>query len=218
MFHVEHSDRAARWLVEGAHELGIGLTAEAVSTCLRHLGELKKWNRRVNLTALRDDRDIIVKHFLDSLVCCKAVQVPSDAAMLDIGTGAGFPGIPIKIACSTIQLSLLEPSQKKAAFLRHVVGFLGLKLVTILRARLEELSKVVNPGQRYSHVVSRALDPRDFEGAVRQILEPDGSLILWRSRSGPVLDRVDGLPLSREVPYDLPFGYGSRKLCIFSLT
>mgnify|MGYP003343999523 CR=1 FL=1 len=136
MFHVEHAKRAAHWLQAGAAELGLPLHDTAVGLFHKYLTELNKWNEKVNLTALRTDEDIVIKHFLDSLVCCKLLQISGQARLLDVGAGAGFPGLPIKIALRSITLTLIEPSQKKTAFLRHIVGVLGLEGVTVVPARI----------------------------------------------------------------------------------
>src|SRR5512147_37598 len=108
-------------LITGAKELGIELTAEQVNSLFIYLVELKKWNRKINLTAIRDERDIIVKHLLDSLSYIKGFEPIERPMLLDMGSGAGFPALPIKVARPEISVVLVESVKKKASFLRHII-------------------------------------------------------------------------------------------------
>lgn len=141
-----------------------------------YLSELKKWNRVYNLTALRSDEDIIIKHFLDSLLY---LSVISDDALkiADAGTGAGFPCVPIKIMKPEIELILIDSSRKKTAFLRHILRILRLTKVTILNSRIESLGKEYE--KYFDVVMSRAtFKIEDFIKKASLYVKEDGRLIL----------------------------------------
>lgn len=216
MFHVEHAARVAHWLRTGAAELGFSLADSAVEAFSKYLTELKKWNKRVNLTALRTDEDIVVRHFLDSLVCCKALKISSHARLLDIGAGAGFPGLPIKIVSGSIHLTLLEPSQKKTAFLRHIVGMLGLDDVTVVPERLEQALSVPAVKPPFSHIVCRALKLEDLVRFIDPLLDEKGIVALWRGPRKMEIEALDGFRQETVYSYTLPFGHGQRYLLFFS--
>jgi 16S rRNA (guanine527-N7)-methyltransferase len=122
--------------------------------------ELLEWNSRINLTAVTDSEGVFVRHFLDSLSCVTALgclDLPTGPRLIDVGTGAGFPGIPIKIACPTIQLTLLEATGKKVRFLDHLRCALGLGQTEVLNARAEEVGHSPDHRERYDWAVARAV-------------------------------------------------------------
>lgn len=123
-------------LKEGAGRLGIALGDREIELFLRYLIELKEWNKRVNLTSLRGNKEIIIRHFLDSLTLVPMVR--PFKTLLDIGSGAGFPGIPLKIALPSLKVTLLEATGKKVFFMRHVIRTLGLKDIEAVRGRAED--------------------------------------------------------------------------------
>lgn len=125
-------------LNKGLNELNISCSEEQVRSFLVYLSELKKWNRAYNLTALKTDEDIIIKHFLDSLLYIKVIP-DGTLRLADAGSGAGFPGMAIKIARPEIELTLIEPSRKKASFLRHILRTLKLSSADVLQNRIEGL-------------------------------------------------------------------------------
>ncbi len=120
MFHVEHSGAVAHWIRVGAAQLDIPLKEAQISQLVLYARELEKWNKKVNLTAARNDRELVVKHFLDSMFCGQALDLTRSVQLLDVGSGAGFPGLPLKILNQDLEVWLLEPNQKKTAFLRHI--------------------------------------------------------------------------------------------------
>lgn len=123
-------------LTSGLAELGLPADAKTVDAFLFYCAELKKWNKAYNLTAITDDREIIAKHFLDSLLYLKAI--PADVQTLcDVGTGAGFPGIPIALVRPDLQITLIEPSRKRCSFLRHLTKRLNLKNIEVIEANAE---------------------------------------------------------------------------------
>ena len=122
--------------------------------------ELLRWNERINLTRITAPREIVIRHFLDSLACARAFDtVP--AALIDIGTGAGFPGIPLKIVWPDMALTLSDSIGKKTAFLRHVVDLLDLRGVEVITARAEELGRDPAYREAYDGVVARAVAALD---------------------------------------------------------
>ena len=105
-----------------------------------YLKELLLWNTRFNLTAITDPEEIRIKHFEDSLSLLQTIQL-TNQSLIDIGAGAGFPGIPLKIVCPDIKLTLVEATRKKVEFLQHIVSLLGLKDVDVIWGRAEDIAK-----------------------------------------------------------------------------
>lgn len=146
-------------LIAGARELGITLSRYhmlAFEACYR---ELVEWNRRFNLTAITDWEGVLVRHFLDSLSCLKALprEELRRARVVDVGTGAGFPGLPLKIVCPEMRLTLLEATGKKVTFLKHIVSVLGLKGVEVIHGRAEQLGRDPTRREQYDWALARAV-------------------------------------------------------------
>jgi 16S rRNA (guanine527-N7)-methyltransferase len=145
-------------LLEGAKEWGLTLTPQEVETFALYYEQLVLWNERVNLTSITDYEGVQVKHFLDSLSCLRVLDTLSpDANCIDIGAGAGFPGLPLKIARARMRVTLLESVRKKVAFLEHVVEELGLRSVEVVRERAEDLARQPAHRERYDVAVGRAV-------------------------------------------------------------
>ncbi|MCX5892511.1 MAG: 16S rRNA (guanine(527)-N(7))-methyltransferase RsmG, partial [Deltaproteobacteria bacterium] len=121
-------------LQEGAATLGLELSPTSIEQFHFYLTQLKLWNQRVNLTGLKTDRDLVVKHFLDSLAVLPFLGEPHSLA--DLGSGPGFPGLALKIVRPELQLTLVEAREKKAAFLEYIVSCLKLNDVTVARTHL----------------------------------------------------------------------------------
>jgi 16S rRNA (guanine527-N7)-methyltransferase len=119
--------------------------------------ELLEWNEKFNLTAIRKAEEIRSKHFLDSLTCLQGFKDPKPMRLVDIGTGAGFPGIPLKIAYPHLQLTLVESVGKKAEFCRHMVEILKLQWVEVLQTRAEDLGQINSHREKYDVAVARAV-------------------------------------------------------------
>lgn len=119
-----------------------------------YLKELLEWNKKFNLTSITDPEEIQIKHFEDSLSILQTIQL-TNQSVIDVGAGAGFPGIPLKIVCPGIKLTLVEATKKKVEFLRYIVALLGLKDVKIIWGRAEEIAKDKREG--FDVALSRAV-------------------------------------------------------------
>ena len=145
-------------LIAGGERLGLHLAPEQVEQFETYYRELVLWNRKVNLTAIVDYDEVQVKHFLDSFTIVLAVKdVPNSLRLLDLGAGAGLPGIPLKILFPNIQLALLDSVGKKTSFLRHLVARLSLDQVEVLTARAEDLAREERYREQFDLVLSRGV-------------------------------------------------------------
>lgn len=125
-------------LSDGAKQLGLDVTSDQMAKFAQFGEMLLEWNRRFNLTRITDPKDIVTKHFLDSLSCLAAARLPLDANIVDVGTGAGFPGIPVEIVRPDLNLALLDSTRKRLAFLEVVIEKLELGGVSLLLGRAED--------------------------------------------------------------------------------
>jgi len=149
-------------LEAGAKKLGLELSPRQLEQFYIFYQELLDWNQRMNLTAITDYEEVQIKHFLDSLTVTLAWQQAvsnADFRLIDVGTGAGMPGIPLKIAFPDIKLVLLEATAKKAAFLHHLKHKLGLDNVEISVGRAEDVAHLAQCRERFDLVLSRAVAP-----------------------------------------------------------
>ena len=145
-------------LVDAAHEFGITLTSEQQNAFDVYYQELVVWNARMNLTAIVEHDQVVVKHFLDSLSIVPILQSRApNIRLIDVGTGAGFPGIPLMIVFTDLRLTLLEATGKKVEFLNHVIAELHLPNATAIQARAEDLGRDVNHREKYDVAVARAV-------------------------------------------------------------
>jgi len=144
-------------LINGAKELGIELSERQIEQFLTYLEILQDWNKRMNLTSLKDPREIITTHFLDSLTVSEGIDEIGPIRVIDIGTGAGFPGIPLKILKPEISLSLLDSRRKRIEFLRYLFKSLKLKGLEIIWGRAEEYGRKEEYREKYDIVLARAL-------------------------------------------------------------
>ena len=148
-------------LIAGAKRLGIELSPEQIGQFELYFRELVAWNNRINLTGITDRDQVQTRHFLDSLTVVLAFgeRPPQSARVLDVGSGAGLPGIPLKVLYPDIRLTLLESTMKKARFLAHLAGVMGTPDIEVLCHRAEELGHDAEHRERYAVVLSRAVAP-----------------------------------------------------------
>ncbi|MEW6179329.1 MAG: 16S rRNA (guanine(527)-N(7))-methyltransferase RsmG [Chloroflexota bacterium] len=146
-----------KWVKDLKSLVGIQLSARQIAAFQHYENELLEWNSRMNLTAIRDREGIRIKHFLDSLSCILAFRDRPPERLIDIGTGAGFPGIPLKIVYPRMKLTLVESVGKKLEFCRHIVQTLELEDVTLLQARAEALGQDRAHREKYDWAVARAV-------------------------------------------------------------
>lgn len=163
-------------LVAGAQEMGIGLDAAQAAALLRLMAELADWNQRVNLTAITEPREMVDKHLLDSLSVHPHLH---GRRIADIGTGAGFPGLPLAIVNPRLAFTLVEATGKKCVFLRHAIGLLGIQNAEVVQAR----SETWRPKALFDCVVARALGKlSDFVRMAGHLCARDGRMLAMKGR------------------------------------
>jgi len=176
-------------LIAGAQELRISLRAEHLDALHTYQQQLIEWNKRFNLTAITDETGIQIRHFLDSLSCLLALESGENLAgkrIIDVGTGAGLPGIPLKIVCPGMKLTLLEATEKKTYFLQHIVDELGLEDVTIIHGRAEELGRDPTYRQQYHWALARAVaDLPILMEYLLPLLQVSGRALAQKGESAP---------------------------------
>jgi 16S rRNA (guanine527-N7)-methyltransferase len=150
-------DKPMELLEKGLNEWGLGIGGLKLDRFMEYAQMLINWNHRFNLTAITDPAEIAVFHFLDCLSIFKACGLEDGSAVIDIGTGAGFPGIPIKIFAEETRLLLVDSVKKKTVFLKEAVGQLNLKGVEVLHIRAEELGHKEGYRESFDVAVSRAV-------------------------------------------------------------
>jgi 16S rRNA (guanine527-N7)-methyltransferase len=168
-------------LVNGAAELGITLSGSQVDRLLLFMTELRKWNRKVNLTAITAEREIVIKHFLDSLAVVPLI--PDGARLLDLGSGGGFPAIPLAVVRPDLDITSVDATLKKIHFQRHVARLLGLERFAALHARGESLP--ASHGTQFNVVVSRAFSSLpDFITLALPLTVSGGVIIAMKGKGG----------------------------------
>ena len=166
-------------IYEGAKYFDIQVDKRKIEKFSIHALELMRWNQKTNLTAITDPFEVAVKHFLDSIVPMKVI--PSNASLLDIGSGGGFPGIPLKICLPSLSVTLIDASRKKVSFLKHVIRMLELKNIDALHIRAEEFVNKPDIDKTFNIVISRALSSMTaFALKARPFLKEEGVIIAMK--------------------------------------
>jgi 16S rRNA (guanine527-N7)-methyltransferase len=138
---VEHEIELLEFTISSVRELGLNIEESHADQFISYLSHLIEWNKTINLTAIVDPKEIVIKHFIDSLIALVATSFPPNGVVIDVGSGGGFPGIPLKIVRPDIRLILVEPTQKKCSFLNSVIGLLKLRDVAVFDGTIEQYAK-----------------------------------------------------------------------------
>ena len=201
---------------------GIRLTPAQLSAFERYEKELLEWNTRFNLTAIDEPHKIRVKHFLDSISCLCVMRESPMEQVIDVGSGAGFPGLPLKIAYPAMKLTLVESVGKKVSFLRHVVRTLELEGVEIVQERAETLGQTPAYRENFDWALARAVAVLPVLAEyLLPLVHVGGSMIAMKGESGPAeahsaerAMRLLGGHLRKLVPVTLPGVADERYLVV----
>jgi 16S rRNA (guanine527-N7)-methyltransferase len=164
---------------EGAAAMGITVSSAQAAMFARHAGALLAWNRTTNLTAITDPEAVAVKHFLDALAPLR--HIPAGSAVLDIGSGGGFPGLPLKVMAPSLSITLIDSVRKKVSFLKYAIRTLGLTGVEAHHIRAEALARQPERAGGFDVIVCRALTAlADAIRLGRPLLKPGGLMIAMK--------------------------------------
>ena len=200
----------------------VHLSGRQVMALLTYEKELLEWNQKFNLTAIRDAESIRTKHFLDSFSCVLAWKASPPNQLIDVGTGAGFPGIPIKILYPNLKLTLVESVGKKAMFCQHIVRVLGLEHVEVIRARAEDLGQDPGHREKYDWAIARAVaNLKVLSEYLIPLVKIGGMVLAQKGESGPAeaqsaeeAMKLLGGKLKQLIPVNLPGVADDRYLVV----
>jgi 16S rRNA (guanine527-N7)-methyltransferase len=210
---VEHEPELREFVISTAKEIGLTIGESHAEQFMRYLAHLIEWNKVINLTAIIDPKEIIIKHFVDSLAALVATSFPKNNMVLDVGSGGGFPGIPLKIVRSDLRLTLVEPVQKKCSFLNSVIGLLKLQDVSTFDGTIEQYAK--RPISRViDTVVVRALRFEKIKKHISALLTSKGKVVLYRTSAIEKLEMGEEFHLVSESALILPQGSGKRVVTV----
>jgi len=206
---VEHEQELREFTISSVRELGLTIGEIHAEQFMRYLAHLIEWNKTINLTAIINPKEIIIKHFVDSLGALIATSFSQNSVVLDIGSGGGFPGIPLKIVRSDMRMVLVEPVQKKCSFLNSVIGLLKLHAVSTFNGTIEQYAKwplhhVIDT------VVVRALKYEEIRKYIPEFLNSNGKVVLYRTEAITKQEIGDEFQFVNETAIALPHGYGKR--------
>ena len=207
------SEEWSKLIIEGARAFDIDLERHHTELFAVHARELLHWNQTINLTAITDPFEIAVKHFVDSLA--PAELISPGATLLDIGSGGGFPGIPLKLAIPTLSVTLIDASRKKINFLKHLIRSLKLEGIEALHIRAEALASNPAYHKHFDFITSRALtDLNSFIRQAHPLLAANGQMISLKGKMDqPEVETGDAYtPIAKT--YLLPFTQSKRSIFI----
>jgi len=217
-FLMEPKDR--KLLIEGAKVFNISLDDQAVHAFDLYLRELLKWNQKINLTAIRTEKGVILKHFLDSLSAHP--HLPNPALLLDIGSGAGFPGVPLKIIEPSLEITLTDSVLKKVDFQRHIIRILDLKGIQALHGRIQDKEIFQRIGDQFDAAISRACSNLEsLLNLSHPFLKRGGVLLAMKGEMGREEMRpfsetaITQYRLQKRVHFLLPYSPIKRTLLMF---
>ncbi len=214
MEHVEKIGKFLEFFDEGAEKLGFSFQDNILDKFQLYYNELKTWNRSVNLTGLRTEQELAVLLFADSLAGSLTFPDKASFSLIDIGTGGGFPGIPLKIAFPSLQVTLMEPRGNKTAFLHTAIGKLGLTGISVLQKRLEDCRSFKDENDKWDMAITKAVSLDVILPYIKDILKKSGRLVVFRSTNIEHVQDLKGMIIEREIPYELPYGFGTRVLSV----
>jgi len=210
---VEHQLELCKFIISSSKDLGLVVEEIQAEQFLRYLAHLIEWNKATNLTAIVDPNEIIIKHFVDSLTALVTTNFSKNSLVLDVGSGGGFPGIPLKIVRSDMRLVLVEPVQKKCSFLNSVTGLLKIQDVSTFNGTIEQYAK-----WPFRHpvdtVVIRALKYKEIQMHIPALLTPKGKVILYRTETLNNDEIGEDFHLVNEKTLMLPQGSGKRVVSV----
>jgi 16S rRNA (guanine527-N7)-methyltransferase len=182
---------------------GLDLSSAQADQILDYLNLLLRWNQKINLTAIRDPEECVTRHFGESLFLARHMEL--HGSLLDIGSGAGFPGLALKITFPRISVTLLEPTARKRAFLKEAARTCGFDQVEVRGERLEDLARAT-PAQAFDFATMRAVGSLNvLVPLAAQCLKPNGSLLLWltQDQSAQLASIASDLAWSEPLPIPL---------------
>ena len=213
---MEHEPELREFTISSIRELGLTIGDSQADQFMRYLAHLIEWNKAINLTAIIDPKEIIIKHFVDSLVALVATSFPQNGAVIDVGSGGGFPGIPLKIVRSDMRLVLVEPVQKKCSFLNSVIGLLKLQDVSTFYGTIEQYAK-----RSICHVIDtvvvRALKYEEIRKHLPALLTSKGKVVLYRTEAIKKQEIGEEFHLMSETALILPQGSGNRVVTVIEI-
>lgn len=192
--------------------IGLELSDESIHLFETYLRELTRWNKRINLTGHKDEKSIIANLFIDSLAFHKALSEEFPSSILDIGSGAGFPAVPLKIFEPRLAITMVEPNLKKVSFLHHIIGTLELDNVKVEVKRIEDIHDIPTLKNAFDCILLKALRFDVCLPYVRGLLRCNGRVILSLSKTQQKTQDISGFNVQKEISYKLPFGFGGRAL------
>jgi len=210
---VEHEQELYEFTINSVRELGLTIGAGQAEQFMRYLAHLMEWNKTINLTAIIDPKKIIIKHFVDSLAALVATSFPKNGVVLDVGSGGGFPGLPLKIVRSDMRLVLIEPVRKKCSFLNSLIGLLKLQDVSTFDGTIEQYAK--RPIRHaIDMVVVRALKYEEIRKHIPALLTSKGKVVLYRTEAIKKQEIGEEFHLVSETALILPQGSGNRVITV----
>jgi len=209
---------SAKWkttIIDGAKAMGIPIDVKAADLFAIHGMELIRWAKKTNLTAITDPMEVAVKHFIDSIAAVSFI--PSGSKLLDVGSGGGFPGLPLKVVIPTLWVTLIDGSRKKVSFLHHVIRMLGIQQVEAMQIRIEDLAKQQDFSGAFDIIVCRAFSSLAlFVKQTLPLLTSGGKLIAFRGHpTEKDMQSLESLSLPYTIhEYHLPHFNAKRSLVI----
>ncbi len=213
---MEHEPELREFTINSIRDLGLTIGESHAEQFMIYLAHLITWNKTINLTAITNRKEIIIKHFVDSLAALVATNFPKNCAVLDVGSGGGFPGIPLKILRPDLRLVLVDPVQKKCSFLNSMIGLLTLHDVSTFNGTLEQYAK-----RPLDHIVDmvvvRALKFQDIREHIPTLLNSNGKVVLYRAEPITHQELEEMFHLVSETALDLPQKSGKRVISVIKI-